>query len=296
MPPAPKDILLSSRVPGLESLQRLALIDGRELLRFVAPGPQAAATWMRLRELRAETGLWPVMLGADSRENSHQAMAETLQGGRYGESVQKLIAEGEALDVDAWLAERRAEMAELLEGLEDDDGDEWAGSADELVNEFEEEVAASASGAGGAGAGGSGAGAAGGAAKVDPAKPNFTAPFDLGTGKPHARVAFALVPAEQPWHVPAWLNYGGWNECPSADAQVAFWKRWHERFGAEIAALAGDVAEGFVTRPPSDDAAALALAKEQCDFCSDIVYQGTGSVAELARGLKDAATWFFWWD
>ncbi len=38
------------------------------------------------------------------------------------------------------------------------------------------------------------------------------------------------------------------------------------------------------------------LAVEQCTFCSDIVYQGVGSLFALVKLLADSSVWYFWWD
>jgi len=42
--------------------------------------------------------------------------------------------------------------------------------------------------------------------------------------------------------------------------------------------------------------AALAVAAEHFAFCSDNVYQGTGSIREYAEELPGATRWSFWWD
>jgi hypothetical protein len=130
------------------------------------------------------------------------------------------------------------------------------------------------------------------------AEPNheFTIPTDLSTGKPLAEVYLALVPATTGWLVPAYLRYGGWNDCPVAEEHVSLMKRWHELYGAEVVGMSFDVIEMQVARPPTDRAAALALAREQFIYCSDIVQQGTGALEDLAATLLGATAWFFWWD
>ncbi|MGH7568769.1 MAG: DUF4253 domain-containing protein [Gemmatimonadales bacterium] len=44
------------------------------------------------------------------------------------------------------------------------------------------------------------------------------------------------------------------------------------------------------------EAAATALARRFQAFCPDIVEQGTGSVAALARGLRTTRQLYCWWD
>jgi hypothetical protein len=124
----------------------------------------------------------------------------------------------------------------------------------------------------------------------------FTIPCDILTKKPHERVLLALVPASVSWEVPAYLNFGGWNDCPEPPVHVAFLKRWHEAWGAEVVGIAGDVVEMEVARPPKDRAAALALAREQFLYCADIVHQGVGSLEALGAILLGGKVWYFWWD
>ena len=48
--------------------------------------------------------------------------------------------------------------------------------------------------------------------------------------------------------------------------------------------------------PPVDKESAEKLAREQFIFCTDIVYQGTETIRNLAATLMNAKAWFFWWD
>ncbi|TGK01658.1 DUF4253 domain-containing protein [Leptospira semungkisensis] len=110
------------------------------------------------------------------------------------------------------------------------------------------------------------------------------------------KVTVAHVSVAHPWEIPAKLKYGGWNECPEPAIHCALWKRWHERYGAEIVGCSHNVIEAIVARPPINQADALALAWEQFFYCPDIVYQGVASVSNLASTLMNHKTWYFWWD
>lgn len=125
---------------------------------------------------------------------------------------------------------------------------------------------------------------------------DFSIPYDIISRKPHNTLLLALVPTSISWEVPAYLNFGGWNDCPDPESHVALMKRWHDAHGAEVVGIAGDVVEMQVARPPADRAAALALAREQFIYCTDIVHQGTGSLEALAAGLLRGKVWYFWWD
>lgn len=120
--------------------------------------------------------------------------------------------------------------------------------------------------------------------------------LDLVTRKPKSRVYIAKVPTPLSWQVPAHLKLGGWNECPSAEEQVAISRYWHERYGAEVIAATHDVVQYMVSNPPTDRVAAEVLAREQFIYCPDIVDQGVQTVANLAAALQGDRTWYFWWD
>lgn len=125
---------------------------------------------------------------------------------------------------------------------------------------------------------------------------DFASVKDYLSKRFHRQVWVAKIPTALPCDVPAWLRLGGWNACPATEEHVAVWKRWQEKYGAEILCVTGDVIEATVTRPPKDREACYALAREQFAYCEDIVTQGTGSIDALASGLPGASSWFFWWD
>jgi hypothetical protein len=126
---------------------------------------------------------------------------------------------------------------------------------------------------------------------------NFTVPFDVSTGEPVDGVWIALVPTTAPWEVLAYLDYGDWNECPAPAEHVAVQKHWHERYGAEIVCASGDVVEMRVTRPPTSQAAAMELAREQFLYSGgDLVFQGVETMSALGAALVGSSVWYFWWD
>ncbi len=105
-----------------------------------------------------------------------------------------------------------------------------------------------------------------------------------------------LIRMEHSWEVPAYLQFGGWNDCPAPELQVAVLREWHKEYRAVPACITGDVLEYVVMNPPQTEARAMKLAAEQWIFCDDIVGQGTQSVRNLAMELWKSPTWFFWWD
>lgn len=119
---------------------------------------------------------------------------------------------------------------------------------------------------------------------------------DLSTGRPLQRVHIGLVRIETPWELPLAFRYGGWGDCPTTSEHCAVHRLWFERFGAEITGMSTDVIECRVTRPPTDRASAMALARAQYGYCPGIVELGIGCLWELAAMLLDAEHWCFWWE
>ena len=105
-----------------------------------------------------------------------------------------------------------------------------------------------------------------------------------------------LVQIDHTYEVPALLGFGGWNECPESELQVAVLREWQQQYNAVPAAITGDVMEFVVVNRPQTQAESMRLAADQWVFCDDIVSQGTETVRRLATQLWRAPTWFFWWD
>ncbi|MGV3662210.1 MAG: DUF4253 domain-containing protein [Prosthecobacter sp.] len=117
-------------------------------------------------------------------------------------------------------------------------------------------------------------------------------------GRPHPEVFLASVPvpAGDSTLLPILLRTGDWNACPPAHVHTALARHWRDAYGAEIATVTADIIEYTVARPPQSDAQAAELALEQFLYCGDIVTQGVGSIATLARALRHSTRWYFWWD
>jgi hypothetical protein len=112
-------------------------------------------------------------------------------------------------------------------------------------------------------------------------------------GKP---AVMLLVRLEHSYEVPAYLEFGGWNDCPPPEMQVAILREWRKEYGAIPVCMTHDVLECVVPRSPQTEGEAMKLAAEQWIFCEDIVGQGTQSIRALAMEIWKSPTWFFWWD
>lgn len=125
---------------------------------------------------------------------------------------------------------------------------------------------------------------------------HFKTAIDMLTDEPLQQIVVALLPTSNAWEVNAYLQYGGWNECPMPEFHCAMAKRWWQECGAYIASVNGASIEYRVLRPIRDGDQALAIAKEQFIYCMDIVDQGTVTIEALAKALLDSTVWYFWWD
>lgn len=123
-----------------------------------------------------------------------------------------------------------------------------------------------------------------------------TTPFDPWDGAPFDPCYILVVPARHGWEVPAFTAWGAWNENPPPELHIAALRSWHERYGAELVGMSGEVLDVRVTRRPATRDEALALAREHFEYCPDIVYQGSDTFAPRAASYMVSDWWYFWWD
>ncbi len=213
--------------------------------------------WHKLRATLPDIGYWPVIVG------NGRNIADRLRAAREpSNGVDAILERAAKINIAAWIddwhRDRLKDLAETIEGEELDDL--WECSIADMLE-------------------------------------NATPKTKFHTARESSNAAnFLLVPTPIASHVPAYLCYGGWNDCPDPEVHVAFHSYWQRKYGSEIAIIADDVIETFLNRPLTDRVAALALAKEQYAYCYDIVEQGTETIPVLASELMKSQYWFFWWD
>lgn len=120
--------------------------------------------------------------------------------------------------------------------------------------------------------------------------------LDTLSRKPLRETFLVLAPVPEPWEAVAYVPFGGWNECPLPEQHVAVFSHWGATYAAEPVGITNDTIECLAGRPPTTRDAALALAREQYAYASDIVDQGTETIDALAAALLNGTAWFFWWD
>jgi hypothetical protein len=79
-------------------------------------------------------------------------------------------------------------------------------------------------------------------------------------------------------------------------ALAAVLRSWEARFGAYVVGIGFDTLTLGVQRPPTSMQHALAIAAEHFAICSDIVYQGAGSLEAYAEEILERPVWSLWWD
>ena len=119
---------------------------------------------------------------------------------------------------------------------------------------------------------------------------------DLLTGKPLPKVYIGLVPTDDWTTIPAYLRWGGWNDCPRAEYHVAAMRTWRDRYGAELVGMSSDTINVRVATRPKSREEALALARDQYIYCADVIDQGVYTYSALAADLMANDWWYFWWD
>ena len=268
------DILSAAGVDA-STLDVIFQADMETIHRLTVPGAQAIEMWEKLRGLAAQTGCWPVLLGDDA---NLAALQDQLKRLRYPRAV-SIREEAATIDPLEWFENRRLdEIDELERGLEEkEDMGRWA----ETVKRWSAEgpYRGMPQGPGPAAA-----------------RPNrlFSTPLESRM-VPLPSVHIGLASTACGWQAPAYLRYGAWDECPSAAEHVALFRYWDERYGAEVVAMADDVVEMKVARPPADRDAALELAGWQYLYCRGLVTRGVKTLQNLAAALLGGTVWFFWW-
>jgi len=120
--------------------------------------------------------------------------------------------------------------------------------------------------------------------------------IDWSNDKPFEKVVIALIPTSDWTEVPAYMRFGGYNDCPGPEWHVAALRFWRNLYGAQLIGLSHETLDVRLAHLPQTREEAAAQAISLYNYCPDIVAQGSGSVAELARQLMSGNWWSLWWD
>ena len=104
----------------------------------------------------------------------------------------------------------------------------------------------------------------------------------------------AKLPSNELWEVMAWLPLGG-DSSPDPEEMLWITKYWYEHYNVIPTVVSYDTLE-FSASPVKDKDMAWKIAMEQFAVCTDIVFQGEGTIGRLAGGIMEDMVWHFWWD
>jgi hypothetical protein len=261
--------------------------------RVQTSGADALATWERLKGDKRGT---PVIIGDDDdlvglmeiydfyEGRSAAAILDAAQSLRFPEDLVRKRAEDDASALE-WIKQLLAQKpnAPLPTIIQQDDktGQQHVLSREEAVTEMLRQWQPPVGEWPG---------------DVPDYGPEPTIAYDHHSGGPLEKVNIAFIPTNDWTAIPAFLRWGGWNECPLPEYHIAAFRSWRDRFGAELVAFNHDTLNLRVQHGPSTREAALDLAREQYVYCSDIVDQWDGKLSSLAATLLGAPWWHFWWD
>jgi hypothetical protein len=283
--------ILSHAEIDTASLRLLFQLHGDTVHGLTADGYDAFDTWEKLRDLVPQTGHWPVVLervGDEELPTQRIAVNPATLAEKIIEypDTQSILREAEKVNVLEWIANKQQQHVQCIK--EDLEASLQAGDEQE-ADHFRALLAQPPE--------------LRGVERADwPAHAEPSSRWGIGAGVTHDQdmnsynVTIALLPTPHSWHAPAILKFGGWNACPWPHEHVAFLRHWEERFGAQVVCLTRDTIECLVSRSPQTRSDALLLARDQYCYCSDIIFQGVGSLDALAAQLLNGESWYFWWD
>jgi hypothetical protein len=121
--------------------------------------------------------------------------------------------------------------------------------------------------------------------------------FDNNFGfKSSPEVTVGYIPTKNNFEIPAYLKFGGWNECPKPEEHVCIHRYWFNKYSSKIIFVSSHSMDCILEYPPDNADEALKLAHEQYMYCKDIIIQGSGSISSLAGKLLNNPHWHFFWD
>jgi hypothetical protein len=264
-----REFLAQHNLPH-ESLHLLWEIRGQNVYGILVWGGEAIEQWITLRQKLDAINYYPLLVGDEDEIGYHLDCIEDLSDDSYQFiSMEELIQEVTNTNSDQWLIDRAQYLYEDRQEWDTVElGEPLTVLTKDILGEWRTDIVPSN---------------------------DFSIPYNHQR-QPIDRMVIALIPTQTGWHIPAYLNFGAWNDCPDPLSHMVMMKRWQEQYGAEVVGITHDVVEMRVSNPPLDQYQALTLAQEQYLYCSDIVEQGTQTLSVLAGVLLEGSAWYFWWD
>ena len=124
----------------------------------------------------------------------------------------------------------------------------------------------------------------------------YEIPRDSETLEFLPRVTLVLVPTTHGFQAPAYLQFGGFEDCPLPEVHVAMLARWHQRWGAEVVGISQESIELRLDNPLTNLDDARSVAGEIATYCPDVIEQGYETTEALAQSLVGSTVWPLWWE
>lgn len=304
--------LSALRIPVLD----VKVVEGLQDLDFIqvtVPGGDAVASWRVLRDAVPVLERWPVMIGGPDCIEQLQSLIEFKRGlpmtdGNESASLRQQVASwlaaAEKVSFDQWLWNHRdpawlaADFDKRADKIAKFSNTEqlvqFYRSAAESYRSREPEV-------------------------FDPSQCEWPqqetatrtkfsvlddydfylredAPAEYTGPRLYERIVILLLPTTKGWEAPAYLFFGGFNDCPPPEVHVAMAKWGFQRYGAEVAVIHE---RGFIEmechRPPANRADALTLARDLKTYAEQVSVDAK-TLGVLASALKSGSVWHLWWD
>jgi Domain of unknown function (DUF4253) len=249
------------------SLKLLWEIDSKRVYGLTVSRAEAIDRWHRLRQLINESKYYPVILGCEDEIEWHNEYIA-----RSSVSINVIIDRASTLDAKKWFCGTAKQIYNCeYVNAEFDNREPIEIITDYRLGEWQNDVYPRN--------------------KFAIPCNNLNNSIQLGE-----LITIALIPTQVCWHVPAYLKFGNWNDCPAPEIHSGLMRYWHDRYEAEVVSITNDVMEMHVSKPPLNRYDALSLATEHYLYCNDIVEQGTKNLSILAAKLLKSSVWYFWWN
>lgn len=243
---------------------------------FSAPGVHAISAWEELSQKYSGSASAVVLGPADELE----FLGDKTVMDSFGSPDSILAKASDVSFPSDFRVHLKDQMEEMLDGFKDDptwqsffeDSGEFGLAADLPIGDWPNEPVDAANEIG------------------------LSVATDWETGRPYDEVFIGLFPTPDWTEIPAYVPFGGWNACPMPEWHVAALRHWRDDRGARLIGLGHDTMNLRIQARPDSRDVSLRVAREQYDYCSDIVDQGVGSIAALAHVLMASDWWYFWWD
>ncbi len=115
----------------------------------------------------------------------------------------------------------------------------------------------------------------------------------IGTNSDRVNVGF--IPTQECYLSPAYLNFGGWYDCPAPHEHAGLLKRWNRIFGVEVLSITLEEICVIVRSPPQKKVSARMIHDETFLYCPDFPDDKIPRETDYFEEILNAKYWTFNW-